>query len=153
VTPEVDPGPAIRPKAICVFRRGDRILVSFGIDPRTGGRYARALGGAIEFGERAADTIRREIHEELGADIGTPRLLGVLENIFEVEHRHWHEIIFVFDAEFVDATLYERGDLPVNEAACVAPATWVPLDALGDHAMPIYPRGLPDLLRREGPSP
>ena len=38
----------IRPRAICVFRRGDRILVSFAVDPRTGGRYARTLGGSIE---------------------------------------------------------------------------------------------------------
>ena len=41
----------IRPRAICVFRRGDRILVSFAVDPKTGGRYARTIGGAVEFGE------------------------------------------------------------------------------------------------------
>ena len=145
----MDPGPSIRPRAICVFRHGDRILVCFAADPRTGGRYARVLGGAIEFGERAADAIRREIHEELGADIRSPRLLGVLENIFELEGRPWHEIVFVFDAEFTDVSLYDRAGLPVNEAACVAPATWVALDAFGDETLPIYPRGLIDLLRNQ----
>lgn len=138
----------IRPRAICVFRRGDRILVSFAVDPRTGGRYARTLGGAIEFGEHAADAIRREMREELGADILNPRLLGVLENIFELQgHRH-HEIIFVFDADFADPTLYDRAALPVIEAACIAPATWVSIDAFGDD-LPIYPRGLIGLLRGE----
>jgi len=137
----------IRPRAICVFRRGDRILVSLAVDPRTGGRYARTLGGAIEFGERAADTIRREIGEELGAGIRNPHLLGVLENIFELQGQWRHEIIFVFDAEFEDPTLYDREQLQVNEAACIAPARWLPLDAFGD-ALPIYPRDLIDLLRQ-----
>jgi len=137
----------IRPRAICLFRRGDRILVSFATDPRTGGRYARTLGGTIEFGERAEDAIRREMREELGADIHAPRLLGVLENIFEIEGQQRHEIIFVFDAEFADPALYDRGQLPVNEAACIAPARWMSLDAFGDD-LPIYPRGVIDLLRR-----
>jgi ADP-ribose pyrophosphatase YjhB (NUDIX family) len=137
----------IRPRAICVFRRGDRILVSFAIDPRTGGRYARTLGGAIEFGEHAADAIRREMREELGADILNPRLLGVLENIFELQgHRH-HEIVFVFDADFADTALYDCVELPVNERACIAPATWVAMDAFGDD-LPIYPRDVIALLRR-----
>jgi ADP-ribose pyrophosphatase YjhB (NUDIX family) len=137
----------IRPRVICVFRRGDRILVSFGVDPRTGGRYARTLGGAIEFGERAEDAVRREMREELGADILNPRLLGVLENIFELLGQRHHEIIFVFDAAFADTTLYDRAALQVNEAACIEPATWVPIDAFGDD-LPIYPRDVIGLLRR-----
>ena len=140
----------IRPRVICIFRRGDRILVSFGIDPRTGGRYARTLGGAIEFGERAEDAIRREMREELGADIVSPRLLGVLENIFELQAQRHHEIIFVFDAEFADTTLYDRAALQVNEAACIEPATWVSIDAFGDD-LPIYPRGVTTLLHQQGP--
>ena len=139
----------IRPRAICVFRRGDRILVSFAVDPRTGGRYARTLGGAIEFGERAEDAIRREMREELGADILHPRLLGVLENIFELQGQRHHEIIFVFDADFADTTLYDRDALQVNEAACIEPATWVSIETFGDD-LPIYPRDLTTLLR-EGP--
>ncbi len=137
----------IRPRAICLFRRGDRILVSLAVDPRNGGRYARTLGGAIAFGERSEDAIRREIREELGAEIREPRLLGVLENIFTLQTRQYHEIVFVYDAEFADASWYDRGDLPVNEAACVDPARWVPLSALGGDSLPLYPKGLVDLLR------
>jgi hypothetical protein len=45
----------IRPIAICLFRNGDKILVSDdGIDPSTGGAYCRPLGGSAEFGELAA---------------------------------------------------------------------------------------------------
>ena len=136
----------IRARAICVFRRGDSILVSFAIDPRTGGRYARTLGGAVEFGERAEDALRREIREELGADIVNPRLLGVLENIFTLDGIDRHEIVFVFDAQFADAEWRARTEFAVNEAACIAPATWVPLASLGDHGIPVYPRDLVQLL-------
>ena len=138
---------SIRPRAICVFRRDNRILVSFGLVPQTGGRYARTLGGAIEFGERAEDTIRREIREELGAEIRDPHLLGVLENIFEIAGQPRHELVFVFDAELADRALYDRVELPVRESACIAPARWLPLDAFGD-SLPIYPRGVIELVRR-----
>ena len=137
----------IRAKAICVFRRDDRILVGFAADPRTGGHYGRPLGGGIEFGERSDETVRREIREELGEEVRDLRLLGVLENIFTLDARRWHEIVFVFDGAFADASVYDRPSLPVNEAACIAPARWVPLSAFGDD-LPLYPRDLPDLLRR-----
>jgi ADP-ribose pyrophosphatase YjhB (NUDIX family) len=138
----------IRPKSICIFSRGDRILVGFAADPRTGGVYGRPLGGGIEFGERSHEALRREIREELGAEIRDPRLLGVLENIFTLDGRDWHEIIFVFDAVLADESLYDRPSLAVNEAACIEPARWVPLDDFGDATLPLYPRGLIDLLRR-----
>jgi ADP-ribose pyrophosphatase YjhB (NUDIX family) len=129
---------------VCVFRRDDRILVSMAIDPHNGRRYARTIGGGIETGERSVDALRREIREELGLEIAGPRLLGVLENIFAVDDRQVHEIVFVYDAAFAEAATYERAGLPVNEAACVEPAMWVAMDTFRDGTTPIYPR---DLLR------
>ena len=140
-------GAAIRARVVCVFRRGDRILVGMAVDPRNGRRYARTIGGGIETGERSVDALRREIREELGLEIAGPRLLGVLENIFALDDRQVHEIVFVYDAAFADASAYERGGLPVDEAACVEPARWVSIDTFRDGATPIYPR---DLLRLLG---
>jgi hypothetical protein len=51
----------IRPIAICLFRNGDKILISDGIDPKTGGAYCRPLGGTIEFSERSEDAVAREM--------------------------------------------------------------------------------------------
>src|SRR5262249_25090925 len=69
----------VRRVAICVFRHADRILVARGHDALKGQHFMRPLGGRIEFGELAADALRREIREELNAEIHEPELLGVLE--------------------------------------------------------------------------
>jgi ADP-ribose pyrophosphatase YjhB (NUDIX family) len=72
----------IRPIAIGIFRRDDQILVGHGHDVLKGEHFCRPPGGAIEFGECAADALRREIREEIHTEIKTPYLLAVLENTF-----------------------------------------------------------------------
>ena len=122
----------IRLLAIAVFRAGDRILVARGRDPATGAAFYRPLGGGVEFGERAAAALAREIHEELGAEILEPQLLGVLENLFAYDGRPRHEVVFVYDARFRDPALYARDALAVVEpGAGWEPARWVPLAHFG----------------------
>ena len=45
-----------------------QILVSDGLDPEAGCPYCRPLGGAVEFGELAANALVREIREKLGVE-------------------------------------------------------------------------------------
>lgn len=85
----------IRPLAICVFRRGERILVAEGYDRVKGERFYRPLGGAIKFGEYAPVALVREIQEELGMGISGLRYLGTLENLFTYEGQQGHEIVLV----------------------------------------------------------
>jgi ADP-ribose pyrophosphatase YjhB (NUDIX family) len=142
----------IRVLAIGVFREGDRILVARGVDPGSGEPFYRPLGGGVEFGERAESALRREMAEELGAAIEEPRLLGVLENIFEYAGRAGHEIVFVFDARFSDPTWYLRPELPVTEAGSGwEPARWISVDALASGPERLVPAGLLPLLRTGSP--
>lgn len=106
----------------------------------------RPLGGRIEFGELAADALRREIREELHAEIDRPELLGVLENLFVYLGEPNHEIVFVFDARFRDPSLFERHEIPIAEDVWLEPATWVRLSSLGSGGTPLYPNGLLELL-------
>ena len=46
-------------------------------------------GGKIDFGERAADTARREILEELGIEIELTGLACIAETIDAGDGRHW----------------------------------------------------------------
>ena len=72
----------IRPLAICVFQNNNRILVAEGYDPVKKDTFFRPLGGGIEFGEKSEDTVRRELMEEINAEVGELWYLGTLENIF-----------------------------------------------------------------------
>jgi ADP-ribose pyrophosphatase YjhB (NUDIX family) len=138
----------IRVLAIGVFRVGDRVLLARGTDPESGESFYRPLGGGVEFGERAADALTREITEELGAAIQEPRLLGVLENRFRYAGRPHHEIVFVFDARFSDPAWYERAALPVIETgAAWEDARWISLDELAAGAELVTPAGLLPLLQ------
>jgi ADP-ribose pyrophosphatase YjhB (NUDIX family) len=68
----------------------------------------RPPGGGIEPGERASAALRRELMEELGLQISQPRLLAVIENIYDHHGTPGHEIVFAFEAEFTDAGAYTR---------------------------------------------
>lgn len=136
----------IRAVAVCVFRHEDRVLVADACDGVTGQRFMRPLGGEIEFGERAVEALERGIREKIQADIEQSVLLGVLENIFVYEGVPRHQIVFVFDARFLDASFYERDQIPVAEDIWVGPARWVTLSALGSESLPLYPKGLLELL-------
>ena len=140
----------IRVLALAVFRAGDQVLVARGTDPVTGESFYRPLGGGVEFGESAAAALGREIREELGAEITELRLLGVLESVFEYAGRPRHEVVFVFDARFVDPSWYGRRELAVVEAGAGWEAVrWMSLPALASAAERLVPDGLLRLLRPE----
>ena len=140
----------IRPLAICLFRDGDRILVGEGNDPVKRETFYRPLGGGIEFGERAEDALRREIREEIGAEIESPVYLCTLENIFTFNGEAGHEIVMVFDARFADEALYAQEAIAGTEFDGTQnfpfKALWKKLDEFGANA-PIYPDGLLDALK------
>lgn len=138
----------IKVKARAVIRRGDDVLLSFAIDPVSGVRYGRFLGGAIEFGERAEDTVRRELQEEIGLELTDVSRLGVIEDVAQWGGRVHHEITFVFTASFADPAAYQRERFVVNETVCDGPAEWVPLQRLTRGEIPFYPPELVPLLAR-----
>jgi 8-oxo-dGTP pyrophosphatase MutT (NUDIX family) len=115
-----------------------------------GETYYGPLGGGVEFGERAADAVRREMMEELGAELARVRLLGVLENIFTYEGRPGHEIVFVYRGWFADASLYERDELRWTESDGTEwLARWMPLEHFARGGPPLYPAGVYALLSQD----
>ena len=137
----------IRPIALCVFRNKDRILVFEGYDTVKEETFYRSLGGGIEFGEKAEDTVRRELMEELNVEVGEVRYLGTLENIFTFNGNSYHEIVMVYDGALVDSGLYEQAVIVGKEAnGDVIRAMWKRLDEFGEGKAILYPTGLLELL-------
>ena len=136
------PPAAIRPLALAVIRRSDRILVFRGEDPVKAEVFYRPLGGGIEFGETGEAAVRREIREEIGAELVNVRPLGALENIFTYNGGPGHEIILLFEADLLDTAIYKVEQFEGLEANGEAlTVTWKPLvDFRGGDRL--YPDGL-----------
>ena len=74
----------------------------------------------------------------------------MLENLFAYEGRPKHEIVFVFDVRFADASWYARDALPVVETGAEwEPARWRSLDELASGPEPLVPDGLLAMLVAE----
>jgi ADP-ribose pyrophosphatase YjhB (NUDIX family) len=139
----------IRAKVICVFRNGGRILVGDAYDPTKDEAFYCPPGGRIEFGETSEAALRREMKEELAADIENPRLLGVLENLFTFDGEPGHEIVFVYDAQLADESLYNvSGFRGIESDGHTFNAKWLDLDNIDADTPPVYPDGLLALLTR-----
>jgi 8-oxo-dGTP pyrophosphatase MutT (NUDIX family) len=139
--------PKIRPIVLCLFRRDDRILVFRGYDSVKQEYFYRPLGGGIEFGETGRDAIIREIREELGAEIENVIYLGALENLFTLEGEPGHEIVLVYDATFVDGSIYERDSIIGHELEIDSSflAEWKSVDELRRDSALLAPVGLAEL--------
>ena len=148
MTTQRSPGYAgIRPVALAVIRDGSRLLVRE-YQTAKGKRFYRPLGGAIHFGERGVDAVRREIREEIGEEIENVRHLGTVENIFEREGQPAHWIVLLFEAEFVERSRYSSETIEgVEGDGERIEAHWI------DLGQPlrgrVYPDGLLDLLAED----
>ena len=138
----------IRPIAICLFRNGNRILVSEGFDTVKQSYYYRPLGSGIEYGENSKTAVLREIQEELGVEVENVQSLGVIENIFTYEGEEGHEIVFVFDGEFSDKSLYELSEIDCyeQESNVRFKAKWWSLDEIEKNGSRLVPKDLANLL-------
>lgn len=140
---------AIRPIVIGLFLHQGRILVGDGYDPLKAQLFYRPLGGAIEFGEYGEDALRREIQEEINADITDIRYLGMMENLFVYDGTPGHEIVLVYDATFADVSLYEQSSFVGDEGGVAFTAQWLPPSAF-TNLTPIYPDGILEFLMEKG---
>ncbi len=123
------------------------MLVERGHDPADGTRFYRAIGGHIEFGERAAQTVAREWKEEFGLTLRDVRPLGVLENLFTYAGRPGHEIVFAFEARVAEPHVYEAGEFEgIDPEGGRHQALWISIHDLSAGGIPLTPAGLLDLL-------
>ena len=137
----------IRIVALALCRVGDRLLIEHGRDSVTGESFYRAIGGGVEFGERAVDALAREWREEYGLTLIEPVLRGVLESQFTSEGRAGHEIIFVFEAALPESAWESGADRHAVDSDGNAPhASWIPLDVLRHGPIPMKPAGVLELL-------
>ena len=130
---------SIRPVVLVIFKNKNKILVSEGFDSATKQTFYRPLGGTIEFGERSKDALRREIREELGAEISNIKYLGMIENIFAYNNQPGHEIDLIYKAKFVDSAFYSRTRINGKEGKEPIKALWLSIEKFRKRKLILYP--------------
>ena len=82
-----------------------------------GGAYSYLPGGHIEFGEKGAEALVREVKEELGLESKAGEMLGVVESKFVQKGRVHAEISLVYRLEI--------SNLPPPPGAVAAKEDWI----------------------------
>lgn len=141
------PPKRIRTLGLAVLIHRDHLLCAQGYDEVKKQTFYRPLGGGVDFGERAAEAVARELREEIGREVVTGELVGVTENIFTFNGGAGHEICFEYVARFADGA--EPKDLePIvcDEHGRAFTACWLPLAEVLGGMHVVYPEGLRERL-------
>ena len=115
----------IRVLALGLIKKGDRVFISQGYDPVKQKTFYRAMGGGVDFGETSLEALEREFQEEIQAKLTNISYLGCLENLFTFNGKQGHELLQVYQCDFVDAKFYELESLVFAEGKRQKTALWV----------------------------
>ncbi len=131
--------PHIEVKSMGIFVYDGKILAQKGYDSVKGENYLRLMGGSVEFGEVSDGALRREMREEIGAEIKNLQLLTVVENTFRFEGKDGHEIVFIYLGALADGDFYSRTEIPFVEPGSKAVAAWAPIARIVSGDDKLYP--------------
>ena len=118
----------IRTLALGLIRDGDRTFLSEGYDPVKQQIFYRALGGGVDFGETSYDALKREFQEELQAELTNIKYLGCIENLFIFKGQQGHEIIQLYQCDFVESKFYKLEQLEFTEGESKQTALWMNIE-------------------------
>jgi 8-oxo-dGTP pyrophosphatase MutT (NUDIX family) len=138
----------IKVKALCLFQDEGEIFVSKSYDTVKKDYFYRPIGGTTEFCEYTIDTIKREILEEMKAEIKNVTLEKIWESIFVCDGIHGHEIVFLYRADFVDKKNYERKKYTIIESnGAQVEASWIRIKEFEERKLRLVPEALLEYLK------
>lgn len=138
----------VRPRTIVlglVKNFEGHILAFSGYDKKNGVKFYRPLGGGVDYGETSETALKREFKEEIGEEVKNLKLLGVVENIFTLDEKIGHEIVFVYECEFINQDLYTKETLELVDPDGYGKLEWVNVEKEVSSGSKIYPKPLYDL--------
>jgi 8-oxo-dGTP pyrophosphatase MutT (NUDIX family) len=129
----------IRVLALGLIRDGDRVFISEGYDPVKQQTFYRAMGGGVEFGETSREALQREFQEEIQAELTSIKYLGCMENLFTFNGQPGHEILFVYECDFVEPKFYRLQQIAFHEKDRKKRALWVEIERFRSGELRLVP--------------
>jgi 8-oxo-dGTP pyrophosphatase MutT (NUDIX family) len=129
----------IRPLALAIIKKDNYFLACPGHDDQKNEDFFRLIGGGVDFGENSLVALKREIDEELGAELVDCKLLSVLENVFSYNGQAGHEICFIYEASFKDQSNYQKESFQILDKKQGVLAVWVEMTK--ENLKRTYPQG------------
>ena len=129
----------IRVLALGIIRKGDRVFISEGYDPVKQQTFYRAMGGGVDFGETSLEALQREFQEEIQAELTNIKYLGCMENLFTFNGKPGHEILFVYECDFVAPKFYQLEELTFAEGERKKRALWTQIDRFKSGELKLVP--------------
>lgn len=116
-----------RPSCYGIVVHDDKILLT-----KQYGKF-EIPGGGVDLGEHPDQAVIREIKEETGIDVASPRLVKHMSSFFTHEEHgevhHKQSLLLFFVCDFVGGELSLAG-LTEDEKPVVEMAEWIPLSEL-----------------------
>ena len=127
----------IRPIALGLAIKNNKLLVSEGFDKVKNETFYRCLGGGIEFLEKSEEALKREFLEEINVDITVKDFLGISENIFTYQGKKAHELILFYSIEISDENYQEEYKVIDDHGETIA--KWIDIDKFKNKSKILYP--------------
>ena len=127
----------IRPIALGLDIKNNKLLVSEGFDKVKNETFYRCLGGGIEFLEKSEEALKREFLEEINVDITVKDFLGILENIFTYQGKKAHELVLFYSIEISDENYQEEYKVIDDHGETIA--KWIDINEFKNKNKILYP--------------
>jgi len=134
----------IRPIALGIAIKNNKLLVSEGYNPDKDETFYRCLGGGIEFLEKSSDALKREFMEEIGIDIVVNDFLGLCENIFTYEGKNAHELVFLYSIDISDSDY--KDEYLITDDCGNSTAKWIDVNEFKNKTKILYPTDVLNVL-------
>lgn len=136
----------IRFLALGLIRDRDRTFISEGYDRVKQQKFYRAMGGGVDFGETSLEALQREFQEEIQAELTNIQYLGCLENLFIFNGEQGHEVIQLYQCDFVEPKFYQLERLVFAEGERQKTALWVEINRFKTGELNLVPEQFLDYL-------
>ena len=128
----------IRPIALGLAIKNNKLLVSEGFDKVKNETFYRCLGGGIEFLEKSEEALKREFLEEINIDITVKDFLGISENIFTYQGKKAHELILFYSIDISDDNYQEVYKVIDDHSETIA--KWINIEEFKNKSKILYPK-------------